>query len=464
MRLDRIVAAAVVAACGATSVDSLVRRVETRCELAVDAPRRLLRVSAPHGNWSSDAPSTGFEARIATAPLLCAVAGAGAAGPLALLSLATDPGYLASTKTSAAHGTSLRILDALEEKRKYASRQNLELFVWLGALGDGALQGDRSNCGETSRSNGHALKILAMLVVFRCRPTLEALIYADADALPALRDVAPATYLELAPAADVVGGANPGLPIVMNSGLLLVRNTAWARDLLGRWWALRCGFFDQYSLWKALFEAWKRDAGFAYDAAIFADYSAARRGALGAVVEGLGTLAGARWPLGGDARAVFAETGCLVEPLELPKVLLLPVMPFLDGQHLIHPLQGRVDAGYWDAWFCAFRRVRPDARPARPPRRPQATASATPRTRRGGSTSRGRTAATGTRGPSAPCAATRRRATFRGASSPGARRATSATAATSPRCASRRSSPASRPGGRGPTKLRGPRRRARRPS
>jgi len=134
----------------------------------------------------------------------------------------------------------------------------------------------------------------------------------------------------------------------------MLRNTAWARRFLARWWARRCGFYDQYGLWRALFEAWKEE-GFAYDPSVFADYAAARRKALEALVEGLGALvpAAARWPCAGDCRRTLRLTGCLVEPLELPHVAVLPVQPFHDRGRVVPPLQARVGSGWWaDAWFC----------------------------------------------------------------------------------------------------------------
>ena len=88
---------------------------------------------------------------------------------------------------------------------------------------------------------------------------------------------------------------------------------------------------------------------------LFATYASARKGALAALVQrapALAASAGARWTCGGGCRDVFERTGCLYEPLELPHVLLLPIMPFLDGVDVVPPLQTRVDAGYWNAWWC----------------------------------------------------------------------------------------------------------------
>lgn len=155
------------------------------------------------------------------------------------------------------------------------------------------------------------------------------------DTVPSLFDLTPTDYAALAPEADIIGGGNPGLPIVMNSGVMVVKNTDWARRFLARWWKLRCGFFDQYSLWKAFFETWAAEApSFTYDGAIFETYAAARRGALDALLGGLDSLAPASssfaWTCGGECRYVLLKTGCLLEPLQvLTKVLILPVVPFV---------------------------------------------------------------------------------------------------------------------------------------
>merc|ERR1711903_151474 len=88
----------------------------------------------------------------------------------------------------------------------------------------------------------------------------ESVTYADLDTVPVSYDVSPNDYLSLQPSA--------GLPILMNSGLLIVRNTAWSRSvLLEAWWRRRAQTPDQLSLWEALFEGWG-------DAYRFANYAA----------------------------------------------------------------------------------------------------------------------------------------------------------------------------------------------
>ena len=69
----------------------------------------------------------------------------------------------------------------------------------------------------------------------------ESVTYADLDTVPVDFTVTPAHYLALASSADLIGSANAaGMPILMNSGLLIVRNTAWSRSvLLEAWWRRR---------------------------------------------------------------------------------------------------------------------------------------------------------------------------------------------------------------------------------
>ena len=189
----------------------------------------------------------------------------------------------------------------------------------------------------------------------------------DMDTLPSRKDLAPDAYIRLAPDADVIGGSNPSLPILLNSGLMFLRSTPWTAALLESWWRLRCGFKDQLSLWRALFEAWAAEsAEFTYDDRVFENYATARHAALPHVLgdAALNALAepfhSSRWTCSGDCRRALQDTGCLLEPLRLRHVLLLPVVPFRDPSlpafagDVVAPSISRDGAGVWgdDYWFC----------------------------------------------------------------------------------------------------------------
>lgn len=183
-------------------------------------------------------------------------------------------------------------------------------------------------------------------------------IFVDMDTLPSMTSLAPHDYLKLSPSANLIGGSNPSLPILLNSGLLFVRNTHWSRSFLKRWWALRCGFKDQLSLWKALFEAWGKETSFSYPDHALTTYATARHYALPLVIENLPLLLepATRWACGGDCAAALKHTGCQLEPLRLRHVLLLPVVPFVDARTAVKvpPSISRDGAGDWkdDYWIC----------------------------------------------------------------------------------------------------------------
>ena len=138
--------------------------------------------------------------------------------------------------------------------------------------------------------------------------------------------------------------------------LLFIRNTHWSRSFLKRWWALRCGFKDQLSLWKALFEAWGKETDFEYPDHALTSYAAARHYALPLVINQLSTLLepGTRWDLSTE-RDALVKTGCLLEPLRLRHLLLLPVVPFEDKEFgKVPPSISRDGAGPWndEYWIC----------------------------------------------------------------------------------------------------------------
>ena len=212
--------------------------------------------------------------------------------------------------------------------------------------------------------------------------------YADLDTVPVDFTVTPAHYLALASSADLIGSANAaGMPILMNSGLLIVRNTAWSRSvLLEAWWRRRAQTPDQLSLWEALFEGWG-------DAHTFANYAAGHREALLRLLQ---------QRLGGPCAAsetcqnILERTGCLAAPLQVGRVLLLPArfaigsLPPLQADHVharpwfCHKKCGRVDGGAsaptGGAPTAAARTTRP-SRAAATPRRASSAAAPTSSTR-----------------------------------------------------------------------------------
>jgi len=79
-----------------------------------------------------------------------------------------------------------------------------------------------------------------------------------------------------------------------------------------------------------------------------------REGALRAVAGPLEPST--RWACDGDCAEALAHTGCLLEPLRLRHVLLLPVVPFVDAETSVRvpPSISRDGAGPWhdDYWIC----------------------------------------------------------------------------------------------------------------
>lgn len=166
------------------------------------------------------------------------------------------------------------------------------------------------------------------------------------DTMPVRSDVSLHAYLNLDPEADIVASSNPRQAIIMNSGVLFVRNTAWSHSFLESWWQRRCGYKDQLSLWATLFAEWgKRVPQFAMRPELFHNYTIARTHALHTLVQirraSWPALRDERWPCEGRCADVLTASDCLIEPLSLPNVLLLPVAPFANKYgRMLPPLQG----------------------------------------------------------------------------------------------------------------------------
>mmetsp|Transcript_8652 Transcript_8652/g.26040 ORF Transcript_8652/g.26040 Transcript_8652/m.26040 type:complete len:457 (+) Transcript_8652:185-1555(+) len=334
-----------------------------------------LQVSTTRGSFpygfadDGSAEDAAFKELLTKKPFLCRVGrragdpGSTGLASVAMVSLATNLDYLLF-KHKKKHGNRMDILGALAAKDRYARQHHLPYYLWLGVLPAGRLRRVAgSDCNDTTNSTGHIYKALAMLAIFDDKPKLEWAVFVDMDTLPARPELSPDRYLKLAPEAHLVGGSNPTLPILLNSGLLFVRNSKWARDFLRTWWKLRCGYKDQYSLWKALFQTWAaeaEDARWRPHRHVFDSYDSARHFVLPKVLEegALKTLRapGARWACGDDSDCgrILRQTGCLIEPLHLRNVLLLPVTPFHDGATVFPPSISRDAAGPWrtDYWFC----------------------------------------------------------------------------------------------------------------
>jgi len=219
------------------------------------------------------------------------------------------------------------IFMATINKASYAYRSNRELFVWIGNLDKTELDRREMDslestfdfmCAEKKLGNSmHYYKPIAILVLFKMLDN-ESIFFMDADtdfsplafdriendkkfdgvmrseALDSLDPIGPESYLDISSQASLVGTQNTKGKMLMNSGLLVLRNTQWSRDLAALWWYVRCGSKDQLGLWLVLyatFSAWTMPAGdgspaatkdktdeptqFAYSGKIFFDYSTA---------------------------------------------------------------------------------------------------------------------------------------------------------------------------------------------
>ena len=245
------------------------------------------------------------------------------------------PRYLDGVQTKAHRALSLRY--AFSSKLRYCTKKKLRLFALLGRFHE------EKTCPLSQNFCHQMLRVAGLAALLDRRgpkgQKFESVTYADLDTVPVDFTVTPAHYLALASSADLIGSANAaGMPILMNSGLLIVRNTAWSRSvLLEAWWRRRAQTPDQLSLWEALFEGWG-------DAYTFANYAAGHREALRRLL---------RQQLGGPCAAsetcqnILERTGCLAAPLQVGRVLLLPAR-FAIGS--LPPLQA--DHVHARPWFC----------------------------------------------------------------------------------------------------------------
>ena len=225
------------------------------------------------------------------------------------------------------------------------------------AFGRGTAKANGPRCGAGAGGQTlHALKAAGLGVVMR-HTEYESVTALDVDAVPALDAAHPEAWLALDAASDVFGASNVGKPVLVNGGVLVLRNTAWARELVRAWWRNRCGPADQYALWKSLAELWRRDhPKFRLSDGVFANYASARERFLPEVARRIadGALPARGCAADATCAALFRASGCLAAPLALPHLYVTPVAgPFraADGS-AVRPLQ-KGD----HAWMCHFDRV-----------------------------------------------------------------------------------------------------------
>jgi len=247
------------------------------------------------------------------------------------------------TISSSDKSTLLMIVDSVEymmkantfqgvmNKASYAYRSNRSFYIWIGNLDEDELNnreveslapafGFRCAAKELKNSM-HYYKPIAFLVLFDILASSSqkngSVFYLDADSaftpvaferieddkfdwdrserVDFLGPIGPESYLGLSPQASLMATQNIKGRMLMNSGLILLRDTQWAREFSALWWFGRCGYKDQLALWLVLyvtFSAWTSDgesstsieeenvdipAQFAYPGDVFFDYAAANQ-------------------------------------------------------------------------------------------------------------------------------------------------------------------------------------------
>lgn len=312
---------------------------------------------------------------------LCRVNGQGDPNRAAILSLADTEHYVRSDLTA---------FPSFLNKMTYAERTNTSLFLFIGALNQSILD-ERPGlpwmdaCIEEPGNSMHHLKPIAFLALMNLMPMYEWFFFMDMDAwfndgafysrnrfsAAAAVSTTPEEGVHLdayfnipqSHGPSLVGSQNrytlgrryPYTPIILNGGLLGLRNDEWSRKFSALWWQSRCGKHDQLGLWNNLFADWsaavdkahnnKRNEmqiiprraekeqeqdqyAFQFNASSFANYYATKyvyqhlmrntddiRSATG--------LASYNIHNGGT---IYKTTGTLSKgiPLELPNVLILP--------------------------------------------------------------------------------------------------------------------------------------------
>jgi hypothetical protein len=170
-------------------------------------------------------------------------------------------------------------------KAAYAYQSKRPFFMWIGHLGDekNVLHGRENEavydafgaaCDPDFRPKQNSLhyyKSIAIAALFRKQtlvPSFPTAFFLDADI--SFSDEAflrmprsfknesynsdtfgPEDYFEISPQASLWGSQNTNGYIVMNGGLLGLRNTTWTHDFSALWWFTRCGHKDQRGEWQS---------------------------------------------------------------------------------------------------------------------------------------------------------------------------------------------------------------------
>jgi hypothetical protein len=181
-------------------------------------------------------------------------------------------------------------------KAAYAYQSQRPLFIWLGRLHDeknslhirnneaiydafGAAC-DPGHHVPSDQNTLHYYKAIAVAALFhkqRVVPNVNSAFFLDADmsfsdeAFERIASInntnvannvfGPEDYLEISAQASLLGAQNTAGQIVMNSGAMVLRNTAWSHDFSALWWFSRCGHKDQRGLWLVLFATWSAITG-----------------------------------------------------------------------------------------------------------------------------------------------------------------------------------------------------------
>ena len=205
---------------------------------------------------------------------LCRVNGEGDPTKAAILTLASDIGYLQKDLTA---------LPAFLNKMTYAEHSNTTLFLFLGSLDKHAIQERpglpwNNKCSAHEDNSNHFLKPIAFLSLLElATPRHEWIFFMDADAWfnegafyrHNKEGMHIDSYFNLSTnPISLVGSQNrftwyleekSYTPIILNGGLLGLRNDEWSRRFSALWWRSRCGFKDQLGLWSILMAYWSSE-------------------------------------------------------------------------------------------------------------------------------------------------------------------------------------------------------------
>lgn len=192
------------------------------------------------------------------------------------------------------------VVRSMLNKASYAVRSDRPFYIWLGNLDQAELNRREietvgtalgAKCTpETVLNSMHYYKPIAFLVLMKIlsesgAEAAKSFFYMDADSDFTLKafehidnefnsGIGPESYLDLSPQASLLATQNTKGKMLMNSGLMLIRNTRWSKDMSAMWWYARCGEKDQLALWLVLFasfSAWTTDVNGASDEAVMAE-------------------------------------------------------------------------------------------------------------------------------------------------------------------------------------------------